>query len=228
MRHLALQKALIPLLVAASASAATVTRDSSSTAPAIEVRLPPDIMYSRADSAVFFSHRTHVMFAANRCTGCHPATFPMLKRGPVPNHREMNRGASCGLCHDGKQAFGVADTAACLTCHSGPRKEAGAVAVKAGAEAGAATPAPRLPKPHIYPRSDDSPGRVTFRHQTHAGGGCADCHPKPFKMVAAPPLPDFGMHEAGSCGACHDGGRAFATDDPETCARCHREEGAGS
>jgi c(7)-type cytochrome triheme protein len=222
--------ALLALLVAGNALGASATGDSSRAAPAIELRLPPDIVYARADradSAVTFSHRTHVMFAANRCTGCHPGAFPMLKRGPMPSHRGMNAGGSCGLCHDGRQAFGVTDSLGCRTCHSGPRQAQAAAAAPTRSD-GAAAAAPRLPKPHTYPRSEDSPGSATFRHKSHTQGadGCAACHPKLFRMTAAPPLEDFGMHERGACGACHDGARAFATDDPETCARCHRESGA--
>ena len=51
-------------------------------------------------------------------------------------------------------------------------------------------------------------------------------HPKPFKMTSAPALPGGGMHERAACGACHDGKKAFAADDPETCTRCHVEGGA--
>jgi c(7)-type cytochrome triheme protein len=195
----------------------------------IPLRLPPDILYAHAghaDSAVVFSHVTHVAFAENRCTGCHPAAFRMLSRGPVPRHGDMNAGGSCGRCHDGRQAFGVRDASACGTCHSGARTEKPAAA-SAGGIAGGAPQAPPLPKPHTYPASDASPGSVTFRHKTHPSGpnGCVTCHPKPFRMAATPPLPDGGMHEAQACGSCHDGKKAFATDQDAACMRCHRESG---
>jgi c(7)-type cytochrome triheme protein len=222
--------ALPALLFAAVALGAAAPGDSTRTAPAIELRLPADIVYQRtvgADSAVTFSHQTHVMLAGNRCTGCHPAAFHMLSRGPEPTHAAMNAGSSCGLCHDGRQAFGVRDTTACVTCHSGPRPEPVAEAGSDAPAGGAEAPA-RLPKPHTYPTSADSPGPVTFRHKTHAGdaAGCVTCHPKPFRMAATPPLPDGGMHERQACGACHDGKKTFAADDPESCSRCHRESGA--
>jgi c(7)-type cytochrome triheme protein len=194
------------------------------TAPArIEMRLPADIVYSAGvgvDSAVVFSHQTHVALAGNRCTGCHPRPFPMLRRAPEPVHRDLDAGKSCGLCHDGKRAFGVRDRSACRTCH------AGTVARRAAASgAPSESPARRVPRPHAYPRGEDSPGRVTFRHETHlrGGGGCTACHPKPFGMTSAPPRPGGGMHESAACGACHDGRKAFAAGDPETCSRCHVE-----
>lgn len=224
--------ALLAILLAGTLLGASAPQDSTRAAPAIELRLPADIVYMReghADSAVTFSHSTHVMLAENRCTGCHPAVFPMLKRGPTPRHGTMNAGGSCGLCHDGKQAFGVKDASACASCHSGARKpQAEVAAAGAPADSAAAAAAPRTPKPHTYPASDASPGPVTFRHKTHASDakGCAACHPKPFRMVATQPLPDGGMHEAQACGACHDGKKTFATDDDATCTKCHRESGA--
>lgn len=234
MRSLAVHEIVIPLVLAAGAFAAHASSNAPPPAAGIELRLPADIVYARegrADSAVVFSHTTHAMFESNRCTGCHPAVFPMLKRGPLPAHAAMNAGHSCGTCHDGENAFGVADAAACGTCHTGQKTGRLATAESAGKDSAAVASAPakpRLPKPHRYPASDASPGPVTFRHETHTGGagGCAACHPKPFKMAAAPPLPDFGMHEAGACGACHDGTRTFGTEDPDACMRCHREGSA--
>jgi c(7)-type cytochrome triheme protein len=201
--------------------------DSSRAAP-IELRLPADIVYSlvvSSDSSVVFSHKTHVAFAGNRCTGCHSRPFPMLRRGPAQVHRDMDAGGGCGMCHDGKQAFGVLDSDECRTCHSGaqvPRTTA------AGATAQAGGTARRLPGPHAYPRSESSPGTVTFRHEPHlvGVGGCAGCHPKPFEFRSVPPRPDGGMHERAACGACHDGKQAFAADDPDACSRCHVEAGA--
>jgi c(7)-type cytochrome triheme protein len=139
----------------------------------------------------------------------------------------MNAGGSCGLCHDGEQAFGVREASACGSCHSGVQKTPMAAAGAGKSADSTAAPA-RVPKPHTYPAGDASPGSVTFRHKTHAGDakGCAACHPKPFRMAATPPLPDGGMHERQACGACHDGGRTFATDDDAACSKCHRESGA--
>ncbi len=232
MTSLAIQKSLLALLFAASAFAAPAPGDSAGRIPAPEPRFPADIVYAReghADSAVVFSHPIHFMLAGNTCTACHPATFHMLTRGPEPTHRDMNAGASCGTCHNGRDAFGTTDATACATCHTGPPKKevaAAASAAPGGATAAAAPAAPRVPKPHAYPRAADSPGRVTFQHATHAKAGCATCHPQPFQMKAAPPLPDFGMHGESACGKCHDGKAAFAAEDPANCDRCHKGEGA--
>ena len=205
------------------AAAAPTSRDTLRRAP-IELRLPADIIYARAPGdtgAVVFRHGTHVALEGDRCTGCHPRPFTMLRRGPVPRHAAMDAGGSCGSCHDGRRAFGVRDSVACRTCHAGVARDAAASGARA------ASGAPRVPAPHVFPRGGDSPGPVTFRHDRHLRGakGCADCHPKPFRMAAAAPLRAGGMHEAAGCGACHDGRRAFDAADPEACGRCHA--GAG-
>jgi c(7)-type cytochrome triheme protein len=190
----------------------------------ISVKLPPDLVYDRvvgSTRAVVFSHETHFAFEGNRCTGCHPTVFRMLQPTHRTSHAEMNAGRSCGACHDGRHAFGVADSSTCGTCHSGRKSDAAA-----GGAAGSANL--RLPKPHAYAAAESSPGRVTFKHETHIRGGatCVTCHPKLFGMKFSPPRPGGGMHEAASCGGCHDGTKTFATDDPATCARCHSGPGA--
>jgi len=216
------------LLHAGVAAAAPAARDSLRAAP-VEVRLPADIVYGRvvgSERAVVFSHASHVALANDRCTGCHPQPFHMLTRGPAPRHRDMDAGGSCGICHDGKRAFGLRDSATCSACHAGEPSRRAAPAGKGGPALDAA--ARRVPGPHAFPRGGDSPGPVTFRHDRHLRGaaGCATCHPKPFRMAAAPPLPGGGMHERAACGACHDGRKAFAAEDTEACARCHVEPGA--
>ncbi len=208
---------------AATKTGASPTPDDTT----ITLRLPADIIYRHAgksDSSVVFSHRTHWPTAAGRCTACHPRPYSMLRRGPAPRHREMAAGASCGACHDGRNAFGTRDLAACRTCHSGANRS------RLAATAGAARSLPGRtgPPPHVYPPGADSPGKVTFRHATHLKGGvaCSACHPKPFAMAGAAPRPGGGMHVKGACGTCHDGRRTFACDAPEACGRCHA--GAGS
>jgi c(7)-type cytochrome triheme protein len=220
---------VLTILLAVPAIAGGSARDSA-VVPPVELRLPADVVYrhgNASDSAVIFSHQTHVALERTRCTGCHPRLFPMLKRGPVPAHREMGAGRSCGLCHDGRKAFGVRDSASCRACHSGTRPPRMAAGGASGTLAGPAA-GRRMPGPYAYPTGGDSPGRVTFRHDRHlrGTGNCASCHPKPFRMAAAPPRSGGGMHERSACGACHDGKTAFAAEDPDACPRCHAEAGA--
>ncbi|MCL4536859.1 MAG: cytochrome C [Nitrospirae bacterium] len=67
---------------------------------------------------------------------------------------------------------------------------------------------------------------VVFDGGVHAEKGfkCSDCHPKPFMMKKD--YANMKMVEiiAGKyCGECHNGTRAFATNKPEACARCHKK-----
>lgn len=89
---------------------------------------------------------------------------------------------------------------------------------------------PRLPKDYAFPRSADSPGVVTFSHESHVDAArptCTSCHPRVFRMLE-PGAPAAGTRvghqamEAGQqCGACHNGKDATGLDDCET---CHRAE----
>jgi c(7)-type cytochrome triheme protein len=67
------------------------------------------------------------------------------------------------------------------------------------------------------------PGPAAFSHEAHvvgAGIGCKECHPRPYLDRARSPRVTMKEMEKGkSCGACHQGKRAFALDD---CASCHR------
>ena len=97
-------------------------------APGVEVRLPSDLAFAAnpdAPAPVMFRHETHVDTTAPRCTGCHPGTFPILKRGGPVTHADMEAGRSCGACHDGRAAFSAADSDACEFCHQPPTAAAG-------------------------------------------------------------------------------------------------------
>lgn len=69
---------------------------------------------------VTFRHDSHVDAARPDCTTCHPTLFPILKRTATSaapaaiRHADMQKGKSCGSCHDGKSAHGLDD---CGTCH---------------------------------------------------------------------------------------------------------------
>ena len=195
--------------------------------PSVPLKLPANVAYELVvgpDRAVVFSHENHVALAGNRCTACHPQTFRILVPTKHIAHSEMDAGGSCGTCHDGRQAFGVRDSTACTSCHTGRRT------VAASGAAGGATgarPASRGPAPIRYARSQASPGSVTFRHAAHLEHklACAGCHPRPFamKVVESGATP---LHDAAACGMCHDGTRAFAVEDAGSCARCHAAGGA--
>jgi c(7)-type cytochrome triheme protein len=208
-----------PRLAGAAPDAAT---------PAIPLKLPPDRVYADSvgpDSAVTFSHATHVDYESSRCTGCHPKLFRILGPPARTTHGEMDGGASCGACHDGKHAFDVRAKESCVSCHAGSRKSA----VTGPDGPGTAPPAFTGPKPFVFKSGSASPGVVTFRHETHRGDSmrCGSCHPKYFPMKAVPQDPNADWHETARCGGCHDGKQSFGVEDDAACEKCHKEGKAG-
>lgn len=68
-----------------------------------------------------FSHDAHVAAAGLKCTACHPKPYLDTRKHQTVAMKEMEKGKSCGVCHDGKKAFGV--TSNCRKCH--PEKNGG-------------------------------------------------------------------------------------------------------
>src|SRR5690242_18756346 len=73
----------------------------------------------------------------------------------------------------------------------------------------------------------DSPmGKVTFEGKVHADKGlkCLDCHSKIFKMKKGSTEMKMADINAGKfCGECHNGTKAFETNKPANCVRCHKK-----
>jgi c(7)-type cytochrome triheme protein len=137
-----------------------------------------------------FSHSVHTgMFG---CDECHPGTFKALANSNQVGMKKMEKGASCGACHDGDTAFGVGGD--CVTCHSNAVDMA------------------------IQTRYV---GAVSFSHSVHMEMfSCNECHPTIFRAQANSNEVGMKRMEAGlSCGACHDGDTAFGVK--EACTDCH-------
>jgi c(7)-type cytochrome triheme protein len=85
-----------------------------------------------------------------------------------------------------------------------------------------------LPDPIVMPMSEESPGAVTFNHDSHvdlSNPRCDGCHSGLFPLLKAsaskaPAVYSKDMHEAEACGACHDGNQSF--DARDDCAACHQ------
>ena len=93
-------------------------------AAAQQLRLPPDLTYSKAEGSpgkVVFSHQFHTA-VADKCTACHVKLFRMLRPARQVTHTDMEAGKSCGACHNGQMAFGPTDAAGCPRCHVGEGK----------------------------------------------------------------------------------------------------------
>ena len=73
-----------------------------------------DILFVEKDAGdVVFPHAAHI--EAFGCDSCHPDLFKAERGKNKATMEEMEKGKSCGACHDGATAFGVAE--ACDSCH---------------------------------------------------------------------------------------------------------------
>lgn len=146
-------------------------------------------LQTRTVGKVVFSHTLH---GAN-CGQCHPKIFKKKSNSNHAKMKAMERGKSCGACHNGKKAFSV--TGSCAKCHTDARDI-------------------------LY--KDEDNGNVTFPHSAHLEMfSCDECHPDLFKAKrGANKATMEEMENGASCGACHDGDGAFGV--AEDCESCHQ------
>lgn len=95
---------LAVLLIAASAGAVTGGGEIVFTVPGM--------------ASVLFSHEHHVTKVKLRCSECHYHLFTNRAQHKVVGMAAMEKGKSCGACHDGKRAFSVSDKKRCASCHN--------------------------------------------------------------------------------------------------------------
>jgi c(7)-type cytochrome triheme protein len=138
---------------------------------------------------VKFDHMVH----GAECDACHPKIFIQKNNSNQVGMKAMEKGKSCGACHDGKKAFSVAGN--CVTCHAGDilfkEKETGNVNFSHAV--------------HVD----------MF--------GCDKCHPDLFsaeKKGRKKKATMAGMEKGESCGFCHNGNDAFSVAGD--CEKCHK------
>ena len=70
-----------------------------------------------------------------------------------------------------------------------------------------------------------SAGKVVFDGKAHAEKAlkCTDCHTKIFPMKKGEGVKMADIAAGKSCGACHNGEKAFKTSDPANCNKCHKK-----
>jgi c(7)-type cytochrome triheme protein len=153
-----------------------------------------DVKFNIKNSApVVFSHETHLKRANNNCKICHDVIYSLRDKRPY-TMAEMEKGRSCGACHNGKQAFTAA--ANCDRCHKDMK-----------------------PKTVTFKLKRVAP--AVFSHTFHTSVySCKDCHTKtfPYKTVVGKATMED-MFNGKSCGACHNGKTAFSAAGD--CAKCH-------
>jgi c(7)-type cytochrome triheme protein len=137
---------------------------------------------------VVFNHNRHFEQEGikNNCKTCHNVIFNLRKESRY-TMADMEKGKSCGACHNGKRAFGLKD---CIQCH-----KVGDVTIKVK-ETG---PVTFSHKRHL--------GVYT----------CTVCHTKIFDLSVKKPFTMAQMEKGKSCGACHNGKDAFNTEECLKC-----------
>ena len=74
-----------------------------------------DVTLKNRGGDVVFSHDAHVSGAEQKCTSCHAKLYTNAKQHKKVTMKEMQKGKSCGACHNGKTAFSVKGD--CAKCH---------------------------------------------------------------------------------------------------------------
>lgn len=74
-----------------------------------------DITLKNKGGDVLFSHEAHVTVAGQKCTTCHDKLYTNAKQRKKVSMKEMQKGKSCGACHNGKTAFSIKGD--CAKCH---------------------------------------------------------------------------------------------------------------
>lgn len=75
-----------------------------------------DIVFVEEDAGnVTFPHQAHLDMDFG-CDTCHPDIFKPQRGANKATMEQMEQGESCGACHDGSTAFGVAED--CEACHA--------------------------------------------------------------------------------------------------------------
>ncbi len=75
-----------------------------------------DITYSpKKAKSVVFSHDFHSKELGLACQKCHPNLYVTKEKDKSVTMTEMNQGKSCGVCHNGKEAF--TSKGNCSKCH---------------------------------------------------------------------------------------------------------------
>ena len=74
-----------------------------------------EIIISNKGGAAVFSHEAHVQGAGLKCTECHDKLYLNKGQHKTVTMKQMQKGQSCGFCHNGKKAFSVKGD--CSKCH---------------------------------------------------------------------------------------------------------------
>lgn len=134
---------------------------------------------------VQFSHAKHLK--SMQCNACHNELYTTGRNKSV-KMAEMEKGKSCGACHNGGKAFSIAK---CDACHPAPKQV-------------------------VFKVKETGP--TVFSHTKHVEMyGCSSCHTKLFPLGSNKRASMASMERGKSCGACHNAKEAFALSKCEKC-----------
>lgn len=74
-----------------------------------------DITLKNKGGNTLFSHEAHVAGVGLKCNECHDKLYTNAKQHKKITMKQMQKGKSCGSCHNGKTAFSVKGD--CAKCH---------------------------------------------------------------------------------------------------------------
>jgi c(7)-type cytochrome triheme protein len=77
-----------------------------------------DVMFKGGNAGeVTFRHDSHSMDTGFKCTDCHDSLYITKEKDKRVSMAQMEKGKSCGACHNGKKAFDVKLKSYCNNCH---------------------------------------------------------------------------------------------------------------
>lgn len=129
-----------------------------------------------------FSHKVHIEVAG--CAACHPKLYAPNQQNKRVGMAAMEKGKSCGACHNAKEAFSVKE---CSRCHPVRELE--------------------------FPAKNFGPAQFSHKFHVGMYS-CTDCHTSLYQPARSTVVVSMGkMEEGKSCGHCHDGKTAFTVKD---------------
>ena len=139
----------------------------------------------KATGTVLFSHNKHLK--GMQCNACHTRLYATGPNKQV-SMAEMEKGKSCGACHDGSKAFSIAK---CDGCHPNPKQV-------------------------VFKVKETGP--TVFSHAKHVDRyKCDSCHTRLYGIGANKPVTMAAMEQGRSCGACHNAKVAFSVGECQKC-----------
>jgi c(7)-type cytochrome triheme protein len=152
------------------------------TIPAVALDIKDKTFTTENAGKVVFSHAAHLKKKNAKspnisCKSCHNDA---MQKDVHYTMAQMEKGKSCGQCHNGKQAFSLAR---CTACHK--------------------------VKDVIFKVKETGPVVFKHTSHLTKNSQCSVCHNSLFKTGSNPRVSMKAMEKGKSCGACHNGKKSF-------------------